>query len=127
MKNLNKKHTFTPEERVNFIKRAAGDLDNIEVVYYDGFLIDYIKNNNLKHIIKGLRNTADLEYEMQMAMYYKQQDPEIETMFLLSEPRFSYISSSVVRSFAENGRDIRDFVPECIVNDILKKYDKPRG
>jgi len=127
MKNLNKKHMFTPDERVDFLKRATHKLDNVEVVYYDGFLIDYIKNNNLKIIIKGLRSTVDLEYEMKMAMYYKLQDPEIETIFLLSEPRFSFISSSIVRDFAENGRDIRDFVPECIVNDILKKYDKPRG
>lgn len=123
--NANKTHLFTLDERVDMIRRAVEGKANVEVDSYNGLLIDYLKKNNIKTIIKGIRTISDFDYEMQMALFYKSQSPDIETLFVVSDIKYSFVSSSLVKDLAKNGGNIDNFVPDCIKEDILKKFEKP--
>ena len=122
MVNPAKKCSFSPEERVELIKKSIGDLDNVTVEFSDGLLAEYAKEKNAGAIIKGLRALSDFEYEFQMALTNSKLNPEVETLFLTTKAENMYLSSSVVRSVASVGGDISSFVPECIIDDVNNKY-----
>ena len=88
--------SFTPEERVNMIKKCIPDLQNVEVEHYDGLLADYAASKNANAIIKGLRAMSDFEYEFQMALTNKKLNPQVETLFLTTATQNMYLSSSMV-------------------------------
>ena len=124
MNNSKKQYTFTPEERIEMIKKSTVDIKNIEVDLYDGLLADYAKKKNACAIIKGLRAMSDFEYEFQMALTNKKLNPEVETLFLTTSAQNMYLSSSMVKQIASMGGDISDFVPPVILGDILKKLSQ---
>ena len=113
--------SFTPEERVEMIKKCTVGLDNIEVVHYDGLLADYAAERNANAIIKGLRAMSDFEYEFQMALTNKKLNPNVETLFLTTATQNMYLSSSMVKQVASMGGDISSFVPEVIKQDIIDR------
>ena len=121
MNNIKKQYTFTPEERIDMIKKSIAGIGNVEVDLYDGLLAEYAKNKNACAIIKGLRAMSDFEYEFQMALTNKKLNPEVETLFLTTSAQNMYLSSSMVKQIASMGGDISDFVPPVILGDILKK------
>ena len=122
--NANKKHCFTPDERVEMIKKCIPDLENVEVVHFDGLLASYAANCGATAIIKGLRAMSDFEYEFQMSLTNKSLNPELETVFLTSRAEYMYLSSSIVKQVATLNGDITNFVPECIHDEIKKRLSK---
>lgn len=121
--NHSKNPLFTVDERVDLLKRAIRNCgNNIEIECFSGLLVDYVKKKKANVIIKGLRAVSDFEYELQMALLNKKQVPEIETLFMMSSINYSFLSSSMVKELARYNGNITDLVPECIIDDILKKF-----
>ena len=120
----NKQPLFSMEERVNLLKRAVGHCKNVEIDCFSGLLVDYVVQKNANVIIKGLRAVSDFEYELQMALLNQKMAPDIETLFMMSNINFSFLSSSMVKELARYGGNIRGLVPECIEEDVLNKFKK---
>ncbi len=124
MANQNKQPLFTAEERVSLLRRVTADMPNVEVDAYEGLLAEYARQQQAGVIVKGLRALSDFEYEFQMALTNRKLNPEVETVFLTTDAEYMYLSSSLVKQVAGLGGDIREFVPACIVQDILEKYGR---
>ncbi len=122
--NINKKPLFTAEKRKEMIERVTADIENVECDCFSGLLVDFLKQQNATVIIKGLRTVADFEYEFQMALLNKALNPEYETMFMMTNSGYSYISSSMVKEVAKYGGRLEGLVPEAIIPDITNKYIK---
>lgn len=101
---------FSIEERVALVQDALGHLQNVEVMVFEGLLVDFAKKQEAGFIIRGVRAFSDFEYELQMALINRKLAPEIETMFLMPAEEFGYISSSRVREIAALGGDIGRYV-----------------
>ncbi|MCX7885016.1 MAG: pantetheine-phosphate adenylyltransferase [Caloramator sp.] len=122
LENPDKKNPlFTLEERVELIKKSTKNIPNIEIDNFKGLLIDYMHEKNAKVIIKGLRAVSDFEYEFQMALLNNKLDAEIETLFMMTNNKYSYLSSSAVKQVAMYGGCIKELVPDEIITDILLK------
>lgn len=122
LRNKSKKPKFTAEERVSLIQLVTGHLDNVEVAAFDGLLVDFAKAHGASVIIKGLRTVNDFEYEFQMALLNKALDSECETMFMMTNSQYSYISSSMVNELAGYKGDLSGLVPAEIIEYIKEKY-----
>ncbi len=122
--NAAKSSLFTMEERVAFAKKATSHLENVTVDSYDGLLADYLKMKGACAIVKGLRAVSDFEYEFQMSLANKKLNPDAETIFFTAAGENMYLSSSLVKQMASFGGDISEFVPECIADDIKKRFKK---
>lgn len=121
MNNVNKKCSFTPDERCEMLRKSIGNIPNVEVDLSDGLLADYARKRGANAIIKGLRAMSDFEYEFQMALTNKKLNPEVETLFLTTSTQYMYFSSSMVKQIAGMNGDITDFVPPVIHDDIVKR------
>jgi len=119
-----KKHLYNIERRVDFTKRVLKNLNNIEVVTFEGLLVDLAKRLKATAIVKGLRAISDFEYEFQMAQINKKLNPEVETMFIIANPKYAYLSSSAVKEVARFKGCIKGLVPEEIEKDIVKSFNK---
>ncbi|MEW9094016.1 MAG: pantetheine-phosphate adenylyltransferase [Clostridiaceae bacterium] len=120
--NPDKKGLFSIEERVKLIERAVKHIPNVKVESFSGLLVDYMKENDIKVIIKGLRAISDFEYEFQMSLMNKKLNPDIETLFMMTCAQYSYLSSSSVKQVAAFGGCIKDLVPDEIIEDIMLKF-----
>ncbi|MCD8788309.1 pantetheine-phosphate adenylyltransferase [Mammaliicoccus sciuri] len=123
LKNGSKKGLFSTEERVELIKEAVQDVPNIVVNSFHGLLVDFCKEINANTIVRGLRAVSDFEYEMQLTSMNKKLDDDIETLYMMTNNHYSFISSSVVKEVAQFDGDISEFVPEN-VNKALKEKIK---
>ena len=123
-KNNRKKPYYSIDKRVDFVKRSLRDLSNIEVITFEGLLVDLAKKENASVIIKGLRAISDFEYEFQMAQINKKLNPEVETMFMVTNPKFAYLSSSAVKEVARFKGCIKGLVPDEIEKDISESFKK---
>lgn len=112
--NINKKTMFTVEERMNMIKEATKDIDNIEVVTSDLLTVEYAKSINAVAMVRGLRMVSDFEYELQMATLNRCIDYNVETIFIMSSHQYSFLSSSSVKEIARFDGDISSFVPKNV-------------
>lgn len=119
--NKNKTSSFTPQERVEMIKKCIPDLNNVTVEAHSGLLADFAAQKGAKAIVKGLRAMSDFEYEFQMALTNKKLNPDVETLFLTTSSENMYVSSSMVKQIASMGGDISLFVPEVIEKDIIER------
>lgn len=122
--NPHKKGLFDIEERVELIQRAVKDIPNVKVESFSGLLIHFMKNKGAKVIIKGLRAVSDFEYEFQMSLMNSKLDPNIETVFMMTSAKNSFLSSSSVKQVAMFGGCIKDLVPDEIIPDIMKKVNR---
>ena len=120
--NLNKKPLFTALERASMIMKVVADIDNVSVDIFAGLLVDFVKQKNADVVVKGLRTVKDFEYEFQMALLNKALDSECETVFMMTDAKYSYISSSMVKEVAKLKGDLTGFVPSGIVDLIETKY-----
>lgn len=115
------KHGFLPtEDRVKLIKESVAEYNNVEVDSFDGLTIDYARQKGCEVLIRGLRAVSDFEYEMQLSQTNNALAPEITTVFLITKPKYNFISSSTVKEIAKWGGDISKFVPPCVA-DYFKK------
>tara|TARA_R110000787_G_scaffold192886_13_gene304439 strand:+ start:2040 stop:2561 length:522 start_codon:yes stop_codon:yes gene_type:complete len=117
--NADKKYMYSLEQRKKFIEDAFKDQENVKVVTYKGLTIDFCKENNIDYILRGLRNPADFEFEKAIA-HTNRKLSKIETVFLLTAARTSFISSSIVRDVIRNGGDASSLVPSSVIskNDL---------
>ncbi len=119
--NKSKKPFFDFEERIELIKETTKELDNIEVITFNGLLINLFDEHDIDFIIKGLRAVSDFEYEFQMAQINKSLQKKAETLFMMTSPRYSYLSSSVVKEIFLFGGDIDTFVPPIVKKAMDEK------
>lgn len=112
---------FSIEERVDMAKCVVERFPNVEVDTFDGLLAEYAKKYDGAVIVKGLRAASDFEYEFQMNLINKKINPALETMFLTSSEKYTFLSSSVVREMASYGADLTGFVPCEIIDEVEKK------
>ncbi|MBR4123320.1 MAG: pantetheine-phosphate adenylyltransferase [Clostridia bacterium] len=122
--NSSKNCSFTPDERVEMIKKCIPNLENVEVDKFGGLLADYAAQKGATAIIKGLRAMSDFEYEFQMALTNKKLNPNVETLFLTTAAENMYLSSSMVKQIALMGGEIESFVPAVIRQDIINRITK---
>lgn len=120
--NRAKNSLFSLEERVSMLREMTEDYPNIVVDSFEGLLVDYMSKIDATMIIRGLRGAVDFEYELQIAQTNRVQNPQIETIFLTTDLKYSYLSSTIVREFASYGGDISNFVPEPFIQRIYDKY-----
>lgn len=113
-----KKYLFDSKKRSELVSLACKNMENIRVETWDGLLVDYLKKNSLNVIAKGLRNTRDFEYEITMDHTNKVLYPDIETIYLISRPEFSYVSSTLVKEISLLKGDLSKFVPEIVVQAL---------
>ena len=121
--NPDKHASFSVEERMELLRRAtqAEGLANVEIDKVDGLLADYAKRRGAMVVIKGLRALSDFEYEFQQALTNKKLNPELETMFLASSEKYTYLSSTIVKEMARYGANLGDFLPREIVEDVNRR------
>ncbi|MGN0536715.1 MAG: pantetheine-phosphate adenylyltransferase [Acutalibacteraceae bacterium] len=122
--NMSKTPCFTIEERMEFLKKATADIENVEIAGFKGLLVDYAAEKNANVIVKGLRAVSDFEYEFQQALTNKKLNPNIETLFLTTSAKNLYLSSSIVKQVAALGGDISSFVPACVHDEIFERLTK---
>ena len=118
--NPDKNAYFSLEERLQMLKEAAKDIKRVKVDYFDGLLVDYAKQKGFESIIRGLRAVSDFDYEFQMALTNRQMNPKIETVFLMTDYKYSYLSSSIVKQIAHFGGDVHNLVPENVAERLKK-------
>ncbi len=123
MNNSAKNSLFSVDERVSMLRELTKDIPNVTVDSFDGLLVDYMKESGATIIVRGLRAVTDFEYELQIAQTNHVENPAVETVFLTTNLKYSYLSSSVVREFAAYGGDISKFVPAPFVDRIYQKYN----
>ncbi len=120
--NPEKNNLFSIDERLEMLDELTSDMPNVVVDVHDGLLIDYAKLVHADAIVRGLRAVSDFEYEMQMSLYNKNLNPDIETFFLVSQEHYSYLSSSIVKEVASYGGDVSRFVPPLVERKLKEKY-----
>ena len=117
--NLSKQTLFTVDERVQLLQKVTGGYGNVRVATFHGLLVEFCRANDISAIVKGLRAVSDFEYEMQMAqMNYRL--AEVETLFVTTNPLYSFLSSSLVKEIARYGGDVSGLVPEP-VHELLRE------
>lgn len=121
-KNTRKKPLYSLEKRMDFARRALSGIKNLEIIPFEGLLADLVVQVDAEVIVKGLRAISDFENEFQMAQINKKLRPDIETMFLVTNPRYAYLSSSAVKEVAGFGGCITGLVPEEIEKDIVDSF-----
>ena len=124
LRNEEKQHLFTPEERVQLLKASVADLPDVEVDAFDGLLVDYVRQRGAHHILRGVRALSDFEYEFQMALMNQRLAPDVETVFLMPREEFTFLSSRLVREVARLGGAIDGLVPPHVA-EVLKERLRP--
>lgn len=123
--NPAKQCLFSPEERVDMINDVTKDLENTRAVHFNGLLVEVCKTMGACAIIRGLRAVSDYEFEMQMFSVNNQLSPEIETVFFMSTPKYSFLSSSIAKEVARYGGRIEGLLPDEIISRVKEKFAKP--
>ena len=126
MTNSSKVSLFNRDERVELIERCVLHYPNVVVETSEGLLVDYVRSKGANVIVKGLRAVSDFDWEFQIALANRKIDPGIDTLFLASSERYTYLSSNVVKEMAKYGADLREFVPREIIDDVVSKIQSRR-
>ena len=121
MVNPQKHPAFTDDERVDMLRRTTKRLSNVEIVSFDGLLVDFVEQIGAGVIVKGLRAVSDYEYEFQMALANRKLSSKVETVFLTTSAENMFLSSSVVKQIASFGGDISAFVPPQLCEEITER------
>jgi pantetheine-phosphate adenylyltransferase len=109
---------FTAEERIGFIERATGHLPNVSVAPFSTLVVDYARERGAKAIVKGLRAISDFEYELEMNQLNRHMASDVESVYLMASPQYSFLSSSGVKELATFGGDISGLVPEEVAQRL---------
>jgi pantetheine-phosphate adenylyltransferase len=118
----NKETLFSIAERVEFLRQETASRDKISVMPFSGLTVEFARQNGAKALIRGLRAMSDYEYELQLAMMNKKLAPDIETVFLMAQGEYSFISSSSIRWAARLQGSVSEFVPKCVDLALRRKY-----
>ncbi len=121
--NPNKQALFSIQERLDLLQNSFADVhDRISFDTFDGLLVDFCRTKNISCIVRGLRAVADFEYEFQLAHMNKRIDPKIDTMFLMTDERNFYVSSSLIKEVAALHGDVEEFVPDHVNQALVRKF-----
>lgn len=123
--NPHKKPLFTVKERIDMIKNVTCHLSNAEVDSFKGLLVRNAEKRNAKVIIRGLRAISDFEYEFQMSLTNRKLNPDINTVFLMPNEKYSFLSSSLIRELASYHANVKEFLPDYVMKKIISKFRKP--
>ena len=126
LENPSKQPLFTVEERMEMIRESTGDLGNVEVASFYGLLVDYAKVKEAGAIVRGLRAISDFEFEFQLAAMNHKLYPDVETVFMMTNTEYSFLSSSAIREAASFGGCVAGLVPPVVVKQLKKKYQEQR-
>lgn len=121
--NINKKHLFSLDERVEMIREVFAGNSSIVVESFSGLLVDYMQSRNAQYIIRGLRAVSDFEYEFQMAFANRNINSSVETIFMVPGSKYLFLSSTIVRDIAYNKGDVSNLVPEPVYKKLMEKYN----
>ena len=121
LNNKAKTPLFSVGERVRMLEEVTKDIPNVEVQSFDGLLIDFMRQNHAKVIVRGLRAITDFEYELQMAQTNRKMNADVDTMFLATSLEYAYLSSTTVKEVAFCDGNISEFVPEPVVEKVQEK------
>ena len=116
-----KKALFSVEERVTMLTETVAEYGNVEVDDFDGLVVDYVKGKSAKIVVRGLRMISDFEYEFQMALTNRKLSPEIETIFMMPNEAYSYLSSKLIKEIAAMKADLSEFVPKNVEKKLKEK------
>ena len=119
--NPNKKGLFNLEERVKLIESCTEHLDNVKIISFEGLLVNYCSENGISTLVRGVRSEDDVNYELQMAHMNKELNPDIETIFLPTNKKYSFVSSSLIKEVLSFGADVTNFVPVEVLKELEKK------
>jgi pantetheine-phosphate adenylyltransferase len=118
--NMSKRAWFTPDERVAMLREACADWPNVTVALFDGLLVDFCRAQGVGSIAKGLRSAADFDYELPMAQMNARLSG-VDTLFLPTSPRWSFVSSSLVREVAGLGGDVEELLPPAVAEQVRRR------
>lgn len=125
--NSQKNTLFTLEERKEMIEEIITGHKNASVeVLHDGLLADYAREVGAHAIIRGVRQVKDFEYEFQMSLLNRHLNPEVTTVFLMPNVKYTYVASSIIREVAMLGGDVQNFVHPCVLKKLLQKYNEKK-
>ena len=127
MVNSKKHGMFTPEERVELLRQSTARFQNVEVDFSNELLAAYARRRHAHVVVKGLRAVSDFEQEVQMAVINRKLNPRLETMFLASSEKYTYLSSTIVKEMARYGANLADFVPREIVDAVNQRMRELAG
>jgi len=122
--NPQKKPLFSVEERIFMIEEATNDMEGIEVDTFEGLLMDYAVKKGAKAIIRGLRAMSDFEFEFQMALMNRKLNRTVQSIFLMTDYKWLYISSSIIKEVASFGGDVKGLVPDIVYEKLREKFKK---
>ncbi|MCR5705588.1 MAG: pantetheine-phosphate adenylyltransferase [Acholeplasmatales bacterium] len=122
--NVNKKSTFTPDERVDMIKRACKNIKNVVVSKSSDLTVKYCKENGIQTMVRGLRNYMDYENEFSLYQFNRDIDPKIETLLLFPSTRTQFVSSSSIKELVAFNLDITPYVPKEIIDEVISRLKK---
>ncbi len=119
--NPSKNFTFDLEQRVNFLKKMTHTLENVEIIVFDGLLSEYVLRNEINAIVRGIRDFNDFHNELSMSLINRKLNKDVETVFLPGSIENLCISSSAVKEISKFDGNIKDFLPECIYEEVKSK------
>lgn len=127
--NIEKQSLFTPEERVDLVRRSIGHLPNVAVQAFSGLAVNFVRQCGARVLLRGVRSLGDIEAEFTMTLANRKLDPGIETVFLMADDQFSHVSSSLIKQIASLAGDeeLARFVPREAVEAIRKKMSAQAG
>jgi pantetheine-phosphate adenylyltransferase len=115
---------FTAEERVSFVERATSGLENVSVGTFSSLVVEFARDNGARAIVKGLRAISDFEYEFEMNQLNRRQAPDIESVYLMASPKYSFLRSSGVKELATFGGNIEDLVPDEVAVQLQERLGR---
>jgi len=124
LNNLSKNPLFTVEERMDLLRQATADIPNVEVDGFRDLLVNYVRQKDAQVIVRGIRTVTDFEYELQNASINHNLNPDAETIFMMTNPKYSYLSSSVVKEIAHFGGNVSDFVTPEVEQAMKLKFNQ---
>jgi len=123
-RNTAKNPLFTEEERITLLRQVTKHFKNVEVDSFEGLLVEYVEKRGAISVVRGLRAMTDFEYELQMALMNRKLDETMETIFLMPNEKYTYLSSNFVREIARLGGDVSKFVPPVVLKALRQKNKK---
>jgi pantetheine-phosphate adenylyltransferase len=124
--NSSKSGTFSVAERIQMIDIAIRDIPGADVDSFDGLLVDYMKKKKARVVVRGIRAVSDMDYEFQMASMNRQLFPEMETVFMMPDENYTYLSSSMIKEVARLGAKPGDYLPANVLQMLKKKLHAPK-
>jgi pantetheine-phosphate adenylyltransferase len=126
LRNSSKNPLFTVEERVEMLTEGVASLSNVSVATFDGLLVEFAREQQAQAVLRGIRAISDYEYELQMALMNRRLAPELETIFLMPDGKYSFVSSRLVKEVFELGGSVEGLVPKFVIDRLKQHAPKVR-